>query len=129
MSVAIQLAFAAALQTAATGAGATAVAQSSVPEGTAVPYVTYALIPGGGPTGDVYGGSYLEDDVYLVSAVAGSQLAAEQLLETVGAALHGSRLAGAYAVRRENRAPLPPPKPDQKRFVAASYFRVRYTGG
>lgn len=129
MSAVIQAAFAAALQTAAAAQGVTRVYARVAPSTATAPYVVYAMGGNTGPGGDVYGGSYLEDDVYLVSVVAATQLAAEQLADALGAALHGLALAGAYAVRRENRAPLPPPLPDQTRFVAATYYRVRYTGG
>lgn len=123
MTVAVQTAFAAALQAAA---GSVPVHALPAPQGAALPCVVYALIPAGGPEQRTYGGHYVEPDLYLVSCVAPTQLAAGLLAETVAAAVDGAALAGALTMRRENWAPSPPPVPDQLRFVRAFYVRVRH---
>ena len=126
MGAALQVAFAAALEAAATSA--TSVYRDVAPAGAAVPYVVYTIAGNTGPSG-LYGGSWHEADVYLVSSVAASRLQAEQLADEINAALHLGSVAGAVNVRRENRTPTPAPLPDQTRFVVAYYYRVRYTDG
>lgn len=129
MSVDKQAAFYNALRLAALAAGATAVYNAVAPITAVVPYVVYALNGNTGPSDPNYGGSYIEDDVYLVSAVASKQRDADVLQGAIGDALHRQQPSGLITIRRENRAPLPAPRPDQERFVAATYYRVKYTRG
>lgn len=129
MSVAAQAGFVAALAEAAEDAGATNTYADVAPSGAAAPYVVYTPPANTGPHDDTYGGSYIEDDVFLVSSVAATRLAAEELNDCIGEVLHRARPAGIISVRRENRVPAPPRQPDQVRFVVQTYYRVRYTQG
>ncbi len=129
MTLAIQTAFSAALAAAASTAGATATYRRVAAAGSTAPYVAYAMVASGGPRDRAYGGSYAEDLNFLVSCVGASELQAETLSDTIGAALDGASLDGTFAVRREGRPPAAPVTPDQVRFVVNTYYRVSYIGG
>lgn len=135
MSVAIQMAFAAALQALA---GDVPVYRSAAPTSAAAPYIVYSPPMSAGPVDRTYGGSHIEADVYLVTSAAATELEAEQLNEQIGAAyvaatssggLDRYPLDGAVMVRRENRAPMPAKVANQQRYLVGTYYRVTYLGG
>ncbi len=129
MSVTQQTAFYNVLKTAALAAGATAIHNAVAPSTAAVPYVVYMLSGNTGPKMENNGGSYIEDDVYLVSVVASNQYAVDVIQDSIGDTLHRSSPSSIIVIRRENRVPPISPKPDQTRFVSAVYYRVMYTRG